>query len=256
MEEGMEAKQAASFATSEIGLAVSATTLAICVIFIPVAFMKGMIGRFFFQFGMTVVFAIMVSWFVSFTLTPMLSSLFLKRDNENKSVLKTDTKLQKALHRIRYYEFMHGASDKLESAYERLEIEYKRILVWALGNRRKVILLAAAIFVFGFSLTFFIGKELVPSEDQGKISIRLTTPIDYSMSEVDQMCKKTEDIIRKYPEVTSILYNQGGGRTDEINKATMTINLVPKSKRSKSQEMIKAELRRALRAVPGLKALR
>jgi hydrophobic/amphiphilic exporter-1 (mainly G- bacteria), HAE1 family len=254
MEEGMEAKQAASFATSEIGLAVSATTLAICVIFIPVAFMKGMIGRFFFQFGMTVVFAIMVSWFVSFTLTPMLSSLFLKRDNESKSVSKADTKLQKALHRLRYYEFIHIASDKLELAYERLESEYKKILVWALGNRRKVILLAAAIFVFGFSLTFFIGKELVPSEDQGKISIRLTTPIDYSMSEVDQMCKKTEDIVKKYPEVTSILYNQGGGRTDEINKATMTIILVAKSKRSKSQEMIKAELRRALRAVPGLRA--
>ena len=254
MEEGMSAKEASSFATSEIGLAVSATTLAICVIFIPVAFMKGMIGRFFFQFGMTVVFAIMVSWFVSFTLTPMLSSLFLKRDNENKSVPKTDTKLQKALHRIKYYEFIRSASDKLESAYEKLEEKYKRILVWALGNRRKVIILAAAIFVFGFSLTFFIGKELVPSEDQGKISVRLTTPIDYSMSEVDKMCKKAEDIIRKYPEVISILYNQGGGRTDEINKATMTVNLVPKSKRSKSQEMIKTELRRALRAVPGLRA--
>jgi HAE1 family hydrophobic/amphiphilic exporter-1 len=254
IEDGMSAKEAASFATSEIGLAVSATTLAICVIFIPVAFMKGMIGRFFFQFGMTVVFAIMVSWFVSFTLTPMLSSLFLKRDNENKSVSKRDTKLQKALLRIKYYEFMRGASDKLESTYAKLEEKYKRILVWALGNRRKVILFAAAIFVFGFSLTFFIGKELAPSEDQGKISIRLTTPIDYSMSEVDKMCKQAEDIIRKYPEVTSILYNQGGGRTDEINKATMTVNLVAKSKRSKSQEMIKTELRRALRVVPGLRA--
>jgi HAE1 family hydrophobic/amphiphilic exporter-1 len=256
MEDGMSAKEAASFATSEIGLAVSATTLAICVIFIPVAFMKGMIGRFFFQFGMTVVFAIMVSWFVSFTLTPMLSSLFLKRDNENKPVMKTDTKLQKVLHRIRYYEFMRGASDKLESTYEKLEEKYKRILIWALENRRTVIVIATVVFVCGFALAVspFIGKELVPSEDQGKISLRLTTPIDYSMSEVDKMCKKAEDIVRKYPEVTSILYNQGGGRTDEINKATMTVNLVPKSKRSKSQEMIKTELRRALRAVPGLRA--
>jgi hydrophobic/amphiphilic exporter-1 (mainly G- bacteria), HAE1 family len=256
MEEGMSAKEASSFATSEIGLAVSATTLAICVIFIPVAFMKGMIGRFFFQFGMTVVFAIMVSWFVSFTLTPMLSSLFLKRDDESKAGIKTDTKLQKALHRIRYYEFMRGASDKLESAYEKLEEKYKRILVWALGNRRTVIIIAAVVFVCGFALAVspFIGKELVPSEDQGKIAVRLTTPIDYSMSEVDKMCKKAEDIIRKYPEVTSILYNQGGGRTDEINKANMTVNLVSKSKRSKSQEIIKTELRRALRVVPGLRA--
>jgi HAE1 family hydrophobic/amphiphilic exporter-1 len=256
MEEGMSAKEAASFATSEIGLAVSATTLAIIVIFIPVAFMKGMIGRFFFQFGMTVVFAIMVSWFVSFTLTPMMSSLFLKKNNVAGEVPKPETKLQKILQKIKYYEFFHGASDKLERAYERLEAEYKKVLMWALGKKRKVIIIASAVFVFGFGLAFspFIGKELVPSEDQGKISIRLTTPIDYSMSQIDQMCKKAEDVVRKYPEVTSILYNQGGGRTDEINKATMTVNLVPKTKRSKSQAEIKAEMRRALRAIPGLRA--
>jgi len=74
------------------------------------------------------------------------------------------------------------------------------------------------------------------------------------MSQIDQRCKKAEDVVRKYPEVTSILYNQGGGRTDEINKATMTVNLVPKTKRSKSQAEIKAEMRRALRAIPGLRA--
>ncbi len=87
IEDGMTPREAAFFATSEIGLAVSATTLAIIVIFIPVAFMKGIIGRFFFQFGMTVVFAVMVSWFVSFTLTPMLASLYLKgRDSTGTSV--------------------------------------------------------------------------------------------------------------------------------------------------------------------------
>ena len=73
----MPPREAASFATSEIGLAVSATTLAIIAIFLPVAFMKGIIGRFFFQFAMTVVFAVLVSWFVSFTLTPMLASKWL-----------------------------------------------------------------------------------------------------------------------------------------------------------------------------------
>lgn len=256
MEEGMSAREAASFATSEIGLAVSATTLAIIVIFIPVAFMKGMIGRFFFQFGMTVVFAIMVSWFVSFTLTPMMSSLFLKRNDETRPVPEPETKLQKILHGMKYYEFFHNASEKLERAYEKLEAEYRRVLMWALKNKRKVIVIAAAVFVFGFGLAFspFIGKELVPSEDQGKISIRLTTPIDYSMDQIDRMCRKAEDVIKKYPEVMSILYNQGGGRTDEINKATMTVNLVSKSKRSKSQATIKAEMRRALRAIPGLRA--
>src|SRR3990170_1620447 len=78
MEEGMKPKEAASFATSEIGLAVMATTFAIVAIFMPVAFMKGIIGRFFIQFALTVVFAVLVSLLVSFTLTPMMASLYLK----------------------------------------------------------------------------------------------------------------------------------------------------------------------------------
>ena len=85
IEEGMSPREASFFATSEIGLAVSATTLAIVVIFIPVAFMKGIIGRFFFQFGLTVVFAVLVSWFISFTLTPMMSSIFLKPHRQSRS---------------------------------------------------------------------------------------------------------------------------------------------------------------------------
>ena len=82
IEEGMAPKEAASFATSEIGLAVMATTLAIIVIFLPVAFMKGIIGRFFMQFALVVVFSVAVSLFVSLTLTPMLSSIFLKPKSE------------------------------------------------------------------------------------------------------------------------------------------------------------------------------
>ncbi len=78
VEEGMAPREAATFATSEIGLAVMATTFAIVAIFLPVAFMKGMIGRFFVQFALTVVFSVLVSLLVSFTLTPMLASIFLK----------------------------------------------------------------------------------------------------------------------------------------------------------------------------------
>jgi HAE1 family hydrophobic/amphiphilic exporter-1 len=254
IDEGMSPKEAAFFATSEIGLAVSATTLAIIVIFIPVAFMKGMIGRFFFQFGLTVVFAVMISWFVSFSLTPMLSSLFIKRNNVKQAIDKPDTKIKEILHRIKYYEFIQFTSAKLEIAYERLEQQYKRVLIWALLHRLKVIILALATFVFGFILMFFVEMELVPSEDQGRFVIRMTAPIDYSVDQVDQMCRKAEEIIRNFPEVSSLLYFQGGGRTAEVNKANMTVNLVPKSKRSKSQNTLKTEARKMLRTIPGLRA--
>ena len=125
MEEGMSPREASFFATSEIGLAVSATTLAIVVIFIPVAFMKGMIGRFFFQFGLTVVFAVMVSWFVSFTLTPMMASIFLKTNGQpgtattNRGVLRFFPKNE------RLQRYLRTLSEKIEERYLWIEGYYK-----------------------------------------------------------------------------------------------------------------------------------
>jgi len=254
IEDGMTPREAAFFATSEIGLAVSATTLAIIVIFIPVAFMKGIIGRFFFQFGMTVVFAVMVSWFVSFTLTPMLSSLYLKgRDSVGGSVRLPGCILRIG-QRCRVSHRLQRLSDILEGGYERMEGRYRGVLTWALYHRRKVLVFAGGTFVLGLCLMFFIGKEFTPSEDQSRFVIRLQTPIDYSVDEVDHMNRRAEEIVKKFPEVRSVLYTQGGGRTKETNKANLSVNLVPKSQRRKTQDEIKAEMRRALRKVPGLKA--
>ena len=254
IEDGKTPKEAAFFATSEIGLAVSATTLAIVVIFVPVAFMKGIIGRFFFQFGMTVVFAVLVSWFVSFTLTPMLASLYLKGKNSPRRPSRIPASVTAIIERYRFSHHLQRLSEKLETYYGKLEGRYRRILSWALVHRMKVLIFAGATFLLGLSFMFFIGKEFTPSEDQSRFVIRLQTPIDYSVDEVDLMNRKAEEIVRKFPEVKSVLYTQGGGRTAETNKANLSINLVPKSDRRKSQEEVKAEMRRALRKIPGLKA--
>jgi len=254
IEDGKTPKEAAFFATSEIGLAVSATTLAIVVIFIPVAFMKGIIGRFFFQFGMTVVFAVLVSWFVSFTLTPMLASIYLKGKLSPRKPSRIPARVTGIIERYHLSHHLVRLSEKLELYYEKLEGRYRRILAWALVHRMKVLIFAGVTFLIGLSFMFFIGKEFTPSEDQSRFVIRLQTPIDYSVDEVDLMNRKAEQIVRKFPEVKSVLYTQGGGRTAETNKANLSINLVPKSDRRKSQEEVKAEMRRALRRIPGLKA--
>lgn len=246
IEEGMTPREAAFFATSEIGLAVSATTLAIIVIFIPVAFMKGIIGRFFFQFGLTVVFAVMVSWFVSFTLTPMLASLFLKPSGGAHGPPKGSS--VKGLHLFK------GTGDWLERRYETLEGYYRWILGAAMNHRLLVLGTAMVIFVLSLSMTRFIGKEFIPSEDQSRFVIRIQVPVDYSVDEVDRMGKRVETIVRQFPEVTNVLYSQGGGQTREVNKANVMINLKPRKDRKKSQEQIKAEIRKALRSVPGLRA--
>lgn len=239
IEEGMAPREAASFATSEIGPAVMATTLAIVAIFLPVAFMKGIIGRFFIQFALTVVFAVMISLFISFTLTPMMASRYLKPVGSHQSAVN------------RRRSFFGKISDWFEEWYKKTEGLYRELLQVALNHRALVIILATGIFISSLLITGFLGKEFIPPEDQSRFMARVEAPIDYSVDEIDRMFKKAEDYIRSIPEVKTIFYSQGlaGG---EVNKGVMFISLKPKAERKKSQEQIKAEVRRRFARIPGL----
>lgn len=241
IEAGKEPMEAASTATKEIGLAVMATTLAIVAIFLPVAFMKGLVGRFFVQFAFTVVFAVLVSMFVSFTLTPMMASRYLR------------------IEKIRHCHELTGGtsvcsrlSDLLERGYIRIEEVYKKLLVYSIEHRVKVLVISLLVFAFSLFITKFIGKEFAPSEDQSRVAVRLQAPIDYSVDQVDKMFIQAEQAIKKMPEVVSVFYAQGFfGPT---NKASMFVGLKPKSDRKKSQEQVKAEMRKILKNIVGLKA--
>jgi len=235
IERGMTPKEAASFATSEIGLAVSATTLAIIVIFLPVAFMKGIIGRFFFQFSMTVVFAVAVSLFVSFTLTPMLASRFLKSNHSSGGTARQPGRL----------------SSSLESGYKSVESWYRKLLGIALNHRAIVVISAAVIFIVSMYLVKFIGKEFLPSEDQSRFIVRLEAPKDYSVDEIENLFKGAEEFVISIPEVKTVFYGQG--TFGETNKGSMFVGLKPKAERTRSQQEIMAEIRNRLRKIPGLK---
>jgi HAE1 family hydrophobic/amphiphilic exporter-1 len=249
IEEGMAPREAASFATSEIGLAVMATTLAIVAIFLPVAFMKGIIGRFFIQFALTVVFAVMISLFISFTLTPMMASRYLKPVGSRQSAVGSQSNppnlplLKGGL----FTKF----SDGFEKWYKKTEGLYRELLRVALNHRALVIILATGIFISSLFITKFLGKEFIPPEDQSRFMVRVEAPIDYSVDEIDGMFKEAEDYIRSIPEVKTAFYAQGlvGG---EVNKGVMFISLKPKAEREKSQEQIKAEVRRRFARIPGL----
>ena len=244
IEEGMPPREAASFATSEIGLAVMATTFAIVAIFLPVAFMKGIIGRFFLQFALTVVFAVMVSLIVSFTLTPMMASILLKTHEKNSEMRRAGNPRFSALVRLGSW---------WEKWYKKAEMVYRELLEVALRHRVKVLVLAAVIFIVSIGITRFMGKEFVPPEDQSRFIVRLEAPVDYSVDNADGMFSKAEDIAKQIPEVVSVLYIQGYGRTVQINKGILLVNLKKKSERKKSQEQIKKELRRKFLEIPGLK---
>ncbi len=256
IDRGLSPKEAASFATKEIGLAVMATTLAIVAIFLPVAFMKGLVGRFFIQFALTVVFSVLVSLFVSFTLTPMMASRYLKGHGARGKERSADSmehgdaegRTPKA---ERKASFIAGVSGRLENWYKKLEDLYRKLLEIALGRRAVVIITATVIFVSSMFLTTFMGKEFVPSEDQSRFLVRLKAPIDYSVDEVDRMFKKAEDIVRSTPEVITCFYAQGFSM-GQVNRGLMFISLKPKSERKRTQQDIMAEVRKKIRNIAGL----
>ena len=238
IEEGMAPKEAASFATSEIGLAVMATTLAIIVIFLPVAFMKGIIGRFFMQFALVVVFSVAVSLFVSLTLTPMLSSIFLKPKNERGGPA-----------------FLRAVGDIFERGYKKVESAYRPVLKFSIDHRGIAIISAIILFALSLFITRFIGKEFVPQEDQSQFVIRMEAPIDYSIGKADELFTQVDKLVRKMPEVKTTFYVQGMGQggAGQINKAVIFARLVPKVERKRSQMEIMKDLRQEMKGFAGLK---
>ncbi|MBI5188413.1 MAG: efflux RND transporter permease subunit [Nitrospirae bacterium] len=259
IEKGMKPREAASFATGEIGLAVMATTFAIVAIFLPVAFMKGIIGRFFLQFALTVVFAVLVSLFVSFTLIPMMASRYLRsqksevRSQKDSELRTPNSELNPSP--VTRHLLLSRISHWLDKGYKKIEELYRKLLKIALDYRMIVLILSTIIFIFSIFMVRFIGKELHPPEDQSRFIVRLEAPIDYSVNEVERMFKKAEDIIRSTPEMKTVFYAQGfaGGMAREVNKGIMFIALKPKAERKRNQEQIMAEVRKKFRETPGLK---
>jgi HAE1 family hydrophobic/amphiphilic exporter-1 len=243
VEEGMAPREAATFATTEIGMAVMATTFAVVAIFLPVAFMKGMIGRFFIQFALTVVFSILVSLLVSFTLTPMLASIFLKRVVVKRGNPSGAPEAIKPHQRL---------ADGFNRAYKKLEAGYRRTLVFSLNHRAIMLVGALVLFAGSLYITKYLGKEFTPPEDQGQFIVRLEAPIDYSVEKTDELFRPAEELVRKMPEVQAVFYRQGIGGS--VNRGILMTRLIPKSERKKTQMDLKKEIRQKLRQFPGLKA--
>jgi hydrophobe/amphiphile efflux-1 (HAE1) family protein len=232
---GKDHYRAAREGTDEIGLAVMATTFAIVAVFVPVAFMSGFIGKIFFQFGITVAVAVLVSLFVSFTLDPMLSAIW--RDPPQG--------------RFRRLPWLARAMDRIEAAIEGAHRVYGRLLEWALVRRKTVLAMAFAVFVSSFFVLPFVGTEFVPETDEGFISFRLTTPVGSSLEYTDAKTRQVEDIIRTYPEVEFMTARVGAweGR----NSARVNVKLVDRHKvKRPSQKEFETKARKRIQSIPGI----
>ncbi|BBB67549.1 nodulation protein NolG [Undibacterium sp. YM2] len=228
-------KQAAEDGTNEIGLAVMATTFAIVAVFVPVAFMQGMIGKFFFQFGITVTVAVLVSLFVSFTLDPMLSSVW--RDPEQD--------------RFKRLPWLAKFMNAIEHGIEKLHVIYGKLLQLVLRKRKTTLLLATSLFAGSFFLVPMIGTEFVPEADEGQITINLKTPVGSSLQYTDDKTHQVEAVLKEMKDIQTI--NTSVGIENERNTAQINMKLSEKRiSHRKSQKQMEMQIRERLKSIPGI----
>jgi multidrug efflux pump subunit AcrB len=231
-ESGQGLVQAALGGTQEIAFAALAATLAVVAIFIPVVFMKGIIGRYFLQFGITLCLAVLLSYVEAVTLAPARCAQFLKttREGRNKIGLAVDR------------------------AFGKLETLYSRVLRRGLRKPGLVLALAAVLFAVALFVFRILPSEFVPSQDQSRVMIRLQTAVGSDLSETEALLLKAEEIINRRPEVYQ-LFSMVGGMGGGVNSGMIYVNLVPPGDRKAGQAQISSDLRRELNAVPGLRAV-
>jgi HAE1 family hydrophobic/amphiphilic exporter-1 len=221
LEMGDSPLEAARRGTAEIGLAALAITLSIVAVFVPVAFMEGILGRFFYQFGMTVAFSVIVSLFVAFTLTPMMSSRLLKSH--------------------------HGHIPKFFQPFEKaltaFENKYKSLLKASLAAPFKTVMVGVAFLILSVVLLRFVPVSFFPKEDRSQFQVTYELPEGTPLSLMKAKSAVLDRFLRQYPGVDSIVVAIGANAERKPNLARLDINLIPKHKRSFSQEDMVKRLR-------------
>ena len=227
VENGEERVAASMNSMSEIGVAILATTLSIVAVFVPVAFMPGMIGKFFYEFGLTVAFAVLVSLFVSFTLTPMLASKFVVHKKK------------------------HGALfTVLENMMHRVTAIYKNMIGWSLNHRLVVVLAAILIFVGSLYMTKYIGKEMMPPSNSGNFLVYFQAPEGTSVRVMKKYSAKLYKVVKKTPFLKSIFMATGFGANGSRYKGMFFVAI--KSNRNLNQQQVMGILRKKIAVVPGV----
>ena len=230
--------------TSEIGLAVFATTLSIVAVFLPIGFMGGIIGKFFHEFGITIVSAVLISMFVSFTLDPMLSSIWhdpsIEAHGHHHEPL---TLYDRTIGRITAL-FDHG-TDLLISIYQ-------GILRRALVHKLATVVLAAVIFVGSIAMVPLLGTEFVPKSDFSETSLTFNTPVGSSLELTEAKAKQVEAILRSFPEVRYTLTTINTGNAQGKIYANIYIRLVDRKLRHRGVDEMSSVLRERMRQVPGI----
>jgi hydrophobe/amphiphile efflux-1 (HAE1) family protein len=231
-ESGKDRVRAAAEGTKEITFAALAATLAVVAIFTPVIFMQGVVGRFFLQFGVTLCIAVLLSYVEAMTLAPARLAQMMNVSREHRSRVGL-------------------AADR---AFGWLSEKYARAL--AVGLRRPWTVLGVALVVLAASAAVFLSIqiEMVPSQDQSRLAIRMQAAVGSDLRETERLFKRAEDFLHSRPEVTRTFGSVGGGMGGGglVNAGTLFVTMVPKEQRKLSQAELAAVIRKELNSYPGL----
>lgn len=235
LEEGLPPMQAAAEGTAQVGLAVLAATFSICAVFVPIAFMEGVVGRFFFQYGLAITFSVLVSLLVSLTLTPMLCSRVLKPG-------ETDPEGYNRVARF------------FDDAYNSLDRFYGKVLGWALDARWVVVLVA----IFSLFLAVFVARTIPMAfdsrADRAEFLATVELPFGAGMEETRIVASRVAHAISGVREVRTVFYTIGSDTQQSVNKASFYVGLTGKDERNESFIPIMDETRLAMqRAAPEAK---
>ena len=232
-EMGKDRVRAAREGTEEITFAALAATLAVCAIFLPVVFMKGIVGKFFLQFGVTLCVAVLLSYVEAITLAPARSAQMLNAGAARQS-------------KIGHF---------VDVTFDRLASFYAKIL--ARGLRRPLSVLAMAALVFGASMYVFkkLPSEFVPSQDQSRLMIRLQTAVGANLVETDRVFRRAEEYLMKQPEVNRVFGFIGGFGGGQVNTGVLFVTMVSPDERKVTQQEFATRVRGELNSYPGARAV-
>jgi len=240
---GKSAHQAALDGTNEIGLAVLATTLSIVAVFLPIGFMGGIVGKFFHEFGLTIVAAVLISMFVSFTLDPMLSSIW--NDPQAHGVHKGPpvTLYDKTIGRVT------GVFDRFT---EWLSAAYQRILGWSLKHKLATLAIAFATFAGSFFIIPLLGAEFVPKADFSETQLNFYTPVGSALEVTEARAKQIDAALREFPEVRFTVTTINSGQAAGKIYGAVYVRLVDRKDRTRSVTDMAVPLRARLARIPGI----
>ncbi|MDP3085578.1 MAG: efflux RND transporter permease subunit [Rubrivivax sp.] len=240
---GKSAHDAALEGTNEIGLAVLATTLSIVAVFLPIGFMGGIVGKFFHEFGITIVAAVLISMFVSFTLDPMLSSIW--EDPQAHGVHHGPP--------VTLYDRTIG---RVTAVFERftqwLSDGYQAILAWSLQHKLKTLAVALATFVGSFFIIPILGAEFVPKADFSETQVNFYTPVGSSLEVTEARARQVDAALRELPEVRYTVATINSGLAQGKIYGTVYVRLVDRKDRQRSANEMAVPLRERLARIPGI----